>query len=147
MMNKEQINKVFGVPVATLLNWGKSRPDYAKYLDKGLLLIDGLPKCLVEEIFSSYKPKQINTLLGLESTFAKTAINITPSTVSDWMANGKNKLYVGLVAGAIVSGLEPILKKHNKTLDDLFEAEIEVTDVVFIWRHRPTALDLVVRSL
>ncbi|HDM8061004.1 hypothetical protein [Vibrio harveyi] len=146
-MNKEQINKVFGVPVATQTNWEKNRPDYAKYLDKGLTLIELLPKEVVTELFAADKPKQINQTFGIESNFAKTEMKITPSTVSDWMANGRNKLYIGLITGAILDKLEPILVENNKTLTDLYNSDIDIVDFIYVWRHRPAVVQALTRTL
>jgi hypothetical protein len=146
-MNKEQINKVFGVPVATQTNWEKNRPDYAKYLDKGLTLIQLLPEEVVTELFAADKPKQIHQTFGIESNFAKTEMKITPSTVSDWMANGRNKLYIGLIAGAILDKLEPILVENNKTLTDLFNSDIDIVDFIYVWRHRPAVIQALTRTL
>lgn len=128
-------------------NWEKRRPDYAKYLSKASALIDALPASVVEELFSATKQKTIHELLGLDSTFTKTVVGIKPSTVSDWFANGKNGLYIGLVAGAILCHLEELLTQEGKSIDDVLNSDMCVTDLIFIWRHRPTVLSRLISTL
>lgn len=145
-MTMKKITEVFGVPENTLINWKKNRPQYLSYLEKGLVFLEILPNEVIEELMAAEKAKQINAILGIEATFPAKVMNITPSTVTAWMANGRNKLYIGLVAGSILDNLVPLLEDNNKTLDDLVARGYQLNDLVFSWRHRPTLFQAIIRE-
>lgn len=141
----KKITEVFGVPENTLINWKKNRPQYVRYLEKGVTFLELLPNEVVDELMAAEKAKQINSILGIEATFPAKVMNITPSTVTAWMANGRNKLYIGLVAGGILENLVPLLEENNKTLDDLMALDYQLVDLVFAWSHRPSLFEAMVR--
>lgn len=146
-MNAEQINKTFGVPIVTLSNWEKRRPDYFRYLSNALPLMDCIATDIKQELFSASKPKEVNLLLGLEGTFAKTVMGINPRTVLDWINCGKNGLYIGLLLGAIKIHIEEHLKQNGKTIEDLKRSDMCVLDLIYVWRHRPAVLDRLINTL
>ncbi|KLV03522.1 hypothetical protein ABT56_18995 [Photobacterium aquae] len=143
----DKIHSLIGVPVNTYRTWKHSRPEYARYLEQGVILLEQLPDETVEALFSSVKTKTINQIMGVEGTFAKSEMNITASTISDWMKKGKSALYVGLLAGAILEKLEPVLHEHGKNVDMLFQSDLDILDLIFVWRNRPMIIPRLLKTL